>query len=473
MKFTSFPDAALRRFTPPSLFFFAGFLLAFAQAGDEPVDAEKHWGQWRGPTSTGVAPHGEPPLEWSETNNVRWKVEIPGHGNATPIVWGDRVYVQTAVETEKKGEPAEQPPSRDGDGGRDRRGRGRGRGGRNWMGSEQPTHIYEFVVLALDRTTGKTIWQKTLCQELPHEGGHRDSTQASNSPITDGEHLFAYFGSRGLYCLDMQGKTIWKKDFGEMKTRRSFGEGSSPALYENTIVVNWDHEGQSFIVALDKNTGAQRWKVERDEPTSWATPLILVVDGKPQVMASGSNLIRSYDLITGELVWQCGGMTSNVIPTPVKGHGLVYATSGYRGNMLQAIRYAGAHGDITDSAAVAWKYDGKGTPYVPSPLLYDDSLYLVDSNRAILSCFDAATGKQHYSKQRLESLEGVYASLVGAENRVYVVGRNGTTAVIKHGHEFQLLATNTLDDGFNASPAIVGDAIYLRGLRYLYCIARN
>lgn len=428
-------------------------------------DVEKYWPQWRGPEASGVAPHGKPPLEWSETRNIRWKVEIPGKGNATPIVWGDRVYVQTAVKTDQ---PADTAASADGSSPERH-----GRRGRSWMGTVQPTHIYEFSIHALDRRTGKTVWQKTLCKELPHEGGHRDASQASNSPVTDGRHIFAYFGSRGFYCLDMRGKVIWEKHFGKMHTRMGFGEGSSPALYGDTVVVNWDHEGQSFIVALDKKTGRQRWKVDRDEHTSWATPLIVVADGRPQVVTSATHRIRSYDLNTGELIWQCAGMTPNVVPSPVCGDGLVYALSGFRGHALQAIRYGDARGDITDSSSVAWKYDGKGTPYVPSPLLYGDALYFLDNNRAILSCVDAKSGTPHYTRQRLDGVQGVYASPVGADGRVYIVGLNGAAAVVKRGPAFQLLATNVLEDGFSASPAIVDGEIYLRGEKFLYCIAAD
>jgi outer membrane protein assembly factor BamB len=341
------------------------------------------------------------------------------------------------------------------------------------MGSVTPTHLHKFIILALDRRTGGVLWQRDLCEQLPHEGGHRDAGQASNSPVTDGKHIIAYFGSRGLYCLDMRGQVIWEKDFGKMETRMGFGEGSSPTLHGDTVIVNWDHEGQSFIVALDKKTGKQRWKVNRDERTSWATPLVVEHDGKPQVVVSATGLIRSYDLNTGELLWQCGGMTRNVIPSPVCGNNLIYAMSGFRGSALLAIRYADAKGDITDAPAVAWKYDGRGTPYVPSPLLYGDTLYFLDTNRAILSCVEAASGKPYYAKQRLEGMQGVYASPVGASNRVYITGRDGKTAVIKRSSEYELLATNTLDDSFTASPAIVGSEIYLRGHKHLYCIAKK
>ena len=430
-------------------------------AGDSSGDGDSWWPQWRGPQMNGVAPAGDPPLEWSESKNIRWKVDVPGLGHATPIIWGDRIYVQTAVKTDQqvKSKEPEAPPD---DGGRRRRRR-----------TETPTHVHTFMILALDRSTGKTVWQRTLGEALPHEGGHQDASQASNSPVTDGEHIIAYFGSRGLYCLDMDGQVLWQKDFGTMQTRRGFGEGSSPALYGDTVIVNWDHEGQSFIVALDKKTGQQKWKVDRDEQTSWSTPVVVEVNGKPQVVTSAASKIRSYDLRTGELLWQCGGMTENVIPTPVHGDGLLYFASGFRGSALMAVRYAEAAGDVTGSKAVAWVYEGKGTPYVPSVLLYDDLLYFLDTNRAVLSCVRAKTGETCYVRQRLEDLQGVYASPVAVNGRMYIAGLGGKTAVIQAGPEFKLLAVNVLDEGFSASPAIVGSEIYLRGRSHLYCIGQK
>jgi len=441
-----------------------GLLPVMSALADDSSDVRaRYWPQWRGPLMTGVAPHGDPPIEWSESKNIKWKVEIPGLGHATPIVWEDRIYIQTAVKTDKKAaskEAGEEPAKP--------RGHGGGR-----MRIEAPTHLHQFVVLALDRQTGKTIWQRTVREELPHEGNHQDASQASNSPVTDGQHLFAHFGSRGLYCLDMDGKVLWQKDLGEMQTRRSFGEGSSPALYGDTLVVNWDHEGQSFIVALDKRTGTQKWKVDRDEPTSWATPLVIDVGGKPQVVTSAANSVRAYDLGTGDLRWKCSGMTMNVVPSPFESDGLLYFTSGFRGSALMAVRYAGAEGDITGSESVAWVYKDKGTPYVPSMALHDDRLYFLDTNRAMLACVDAKTGSPLYTNQRLEGLQGVYASPVVASGRVYIAGRGGKTAVIQDGPEFKLLATNALDESFAASPVIVGREILLRGRSHLYCIASD
>jgi outer membrane protein assembly factor BamB len=421
--------------------------------------ADAYWPQWRGPAATGVAPHGDPPTEWSETKNIRWKVAIPGRGHATPIVWGERVYIQTAVPTERVAEsqPAERSPAEP--------------HATSGPTESEPARIHKYMLLALDRRTGQTVWEQTLCEAAPHEGGHTDSSQASNSPATDGERIIAYFGSRGVYCLDMDGKLVWKKDLGQMKTRRGFGEGSSPTLYRDTVIITWDNEGPSFIVALDKKTGAERWRTDREEPTSWATPLVLAADGKAQVITSATKRIRSYDFQTGKLLWECTGLTENVIPTPVSASGLVYCTSGFRGSALLAIRYADAQGDITGSPAIAWTYDGKGTPYVPSPLLLGDELYFLQENRAVLSCLDAKNGQPHYAKERLEGLRDVFSSPVGASGRVYVVGRDGKMAVIQAGPEFKILATNALDDSFTASPAIVGKEIYLRGYEHLYCIA--
>ncbi|MBI1927213.1 PQQ-like beta-propeller repeat protein [Candidatus Poribacteria bacterium] len=344
--------------------------------------------------------------------------------------------------------------------------RGGGRGG------EQPTQIHKFDLLAIDRRNGSILWQRTAREELPHEGTHLTRSWASHSPVTDGEHVYAYFGSRGLYCFDMQGNLKWEKDLGNMAIKMGFGEGSSPALYGEVVIVNWDHEGDSFITALDKKTGEERWRVERDERTSWSTPIVVEHNGRGQVITSATHRIRSYDLATGNLLWECGGMTDNTIPSPVTADGMVYVTSGFRGNALQAIRLAAASGDITGSEAIVWEYN-RDTPYVPSPLLYGDALYFLKSNNGILSCFNAKTGEAYYGPQRLDGIREVYASPVGASNRVYIADRDGATLVIQHGPEFKVLAQNVLDDGFDASPAIVGNEIYLRGRKYLYCIASD
>ncbi len=424
-----------------------------AVAGPATAD-DATWPSWRGTTSNGVAPNARPPLKWSEGSNVRWKTELPGTGQASPIVWGDRVYVQTAVDTGKEGPAVEEA---------DEPGRRRGR---------KPTTLFEFSLLSIDRASGKIVWQTKLAEAVPHEGVHPDSSHASTSPVTDGKHIYAWFGSRGLFCVDLDGKVVWEKQFGKMYTRNSFGEGGAPLLHDDLIIVLWDHEGDDdFLVACDKKTGEERWRVARDEPTTWSSPILLPARGGPQVAVNAHNKIRSYDLKTGRLVWECGGMTMNVIPTLVYDDERVYAISGFRGNALVAIKYHEAKGDVTGTDAVAWSYEGKGTPYVPSPTLYNGLLYFLDNNRAILSCLDGQTGEVYYGRQRIEEVTGAYASLVAANGRIYLAARDGNTAVIKAGEDYELLAVNALDDVFDASPALVGKEMFLRGRKHLYCIA--
>jgi outer membrane protein assembly factor BamB len=449
-----------------------GLGVSFAQAQDS------NWPQWRGPLMTGVSPTADPPITWSETTNIKWKTKIPGRGLATPLVWGDRIFIQTAIPVAKADDSSEsktgstttandKPDKSESAGGTSDQSPPRHRG--HGMSSPPPTKPYQFVLLCLDRRNGKTLWQKVAREEVPHEGTQFDNSFASSSPVTDGKLVIAYFGSRGLHCYDMQGNLKWEKDLGRMKTKLSFGEGSSPVLFGDTIVVNWDHEGPSFIVALAKDTGEELWRTPRGEQTSWATPIVIQQAGKAEVITAAARKIRSYDLANGKLLWECAGLTTNAIPTPVFGNGLVYATTGFRGHIMLAIRPGGT-GDLTGTDAIAWTLT-KGTPYVPSPLLYDDRLYFFSGNTAILSCVDATSGHPLYDEQRVEDLQGVYASPVGAAGRVYLVGRNGVTVVIKHADKFEILATNRLDEQFDASPALADKELFLRGHEYLYCVA--
>jgi outer membrane protein assembly factor BamB len=429
----------------------AGALGAFASMlADSDPAGERFWPQWRGPEATGASKQADPPIEWSETSNIRWKVEIPGRGSASPVIWGDRIFLLTAVPQDVPGEGAHEP-----------------------LGGVEPRAAHRFTILALDRRTGRVVWEQVAKEETPHEGAHREhGTWASSSAVTDGERVFASFESHGVYAYDMDGKLLWQKDLGDKQMRNEFGEGSTPALYNNRLVLVWDHQGDSFIVALDALTGKELWRRERDEIDSWATPLIVEHNGRAQVVTSAMNRVRSYDLETGDEVWESDGTTMNPIPSPVSAEGMVFVTAGFRGSDLKAIRLADAKGDITGSGALAWTLD-RDTPYVPSPLLYDGVLYLLKSNSGILSAFDAQSGKPHYQLQRLEDVPEVFASPVGAGGRVYIPGRDGKTMVIRHGPTFEVLATNTLEDGFDASPAVVDKEIYLRGHRYLYCIAAS
>jgi len=416
-------------------------------------DAGKNWPQWRGPLGMGVAPDADPPVKWSESKNIRWKVKLPGLGHSTPVIWGDRILITTAVPSGEKLEP-------------------RYSGAPGAHDNLPVTRRHEFVVLALSRHQGKTIWKKTLHKDLPHEGGHYTGSLASASPVTDGTHLFAFFGSRGLYCLDLDGKLVWKKDLGRMSTKHGHGEGSSPALHDDTLVVNWDHEGQSFLVAFEKSTGRERWKVERDEVTSWTTPIIVEHKGTRQVIVPGTARMRAYDLESGKVIWKCGGLSANIVASPVAADGMVFAGSSYEKRAFLAIRLDGAKGDITDTDNVVWTRI-HGTPYIPSPLLYGEAIYFLRHYQNILSRVSIKTGKDLGGPFRLGAIRNVYSSPVAASNRIYITDLDGTTLVLSHSDEPDLLAVNQLDDSFSASAAVVGKELFLRGAKHLYCIAKE
>ena len=432
-------------------------LAATVIVAQEPATADRFWPQWRGPLGTGVAPHAQPPVEWSESTNVRWKVEIPGRGSSTPVIWDDRLFVLTAVPT------GEEVVSRDGFFTRIRR---------RIMGGVGATAVQRFLILAIDRRDGRVIWERLAQEKLPHEGTHQTGTWASPSAVTDGEVVCAFFGSPGLYCYDLDGRPLWETELGDMRIRLGFGEGASPTLYRDLLIVLWDHEGESFIVAFDKRTGRERWRTPRDEMTSWTSPLVVELEEGAQVVTSATGAVRGYDVDTGRLLWHDEGVTLNAIPSPVAADGVVFVTSGYRGNRLAAIDLSAASGDVRGSAAVIWSVD-RDTPYVPSPLLHDGLLYVLKGNSGVLTSFDARTGARRYGPERLSGIRNVYASPVAAAGRLYVTSRDGTTVVLRVGPTFEVLAVNTLDDGFDASPAIVGGELYLRGQQYLYCIAEG
>jgi len=438
----------------PAVLILFSFHLATAQSSNP--DYNQYWPQWRGPLVTGEAPHGNPPVEWSESKNVKWKIEIPGKGHATPIIWEDKVYITTAIETDQKIEEKEEAEPSSGRG----------------MRGLKAESVMDFRVMAINRENGELIWQTTVIQEAPIDGTHNTGTWASNSPITDGEHLYAYFGSRGLYCLDFDGKVLWERDFGQMSKKMNFGEGSTPALYKDKIVILWDHEEDSFLYILDKKTGKDIKKIPRDERTTWSSPLIVEVGGKPQIITHGTTQIRSYDLESGEIVWTGSGMTANVIPHPIVKDNMLYIMSGFRGNASRVIDLTKARGNTDGSDAVIWEYN-KNCSYTPSVLLANDKLYFLRSNNGNLTCLDAEDGKENYVLEKLEGTGTIFASPVGAKDRLYVTSQSGISYVIKQGPTFEILSKNVLDDGNFASPAIVGDDLFIRGFQFLYCLSED
>ena len=429
---------------------FAVNLRADAPADEAADEALQYWPQWRGPLGNGVATT-DGPLHFGATENIKWKIDIPGRGFSTPIVWGHRLFLTTAIPVEQDG------PSR-----------GRGRS----------LVRQRFDVICIDRRTGKILWQKTAKEAMPHEGYHRTlGSYATASPVTDGEHVYVFFGSFGLYSFDMDGNLEWSRDFDvKMQIFNRFGEGSTPALHGNTLVVLFDHEGQSFIEAVDKRSGETLWKIPRDEGTAWTSPYILVHEGRSQVVVTGRDFIRSHDLETGEEIWRCAGLSRLPIPTPVTGHGLLFAASGTGERRVRAIRL-GETGDLTDTDAVVWKLD-RAAPYNPTPLLWGDELYLVrdgglNRGTSMFSAFDAKTGSAHYVQKRLPSSYTVKASPVGAGDRIYLLTEEGDVLVIKRGTEFEVLAVNSMDEMFLASPIIVDGVLFLRGADHLFAISEN
>jgi len=413
--------------------------------------AVRNWPQWRGPQANGVAPLGDPPITWSETNNVRWKIALPGKGHSSPIVWGEHVFLTAAVPVGDAQKPVYD----------------------NAPGTHNNvpvTHRHQFAVFAFSRRDGRVLWKEVLREEFPHEGGHETGSLASNSPVTDGERLYAFFGSRGLYCLDLKGEVKWQKDLGRMNTLHAHGEGSSPVLHVDLLIVCWDHEGDSALYAFDKRTGKEHWKVARDEKTSWSTPLIVEHEGKSQIVVSATKRVRGYDPATGAQLWECAGLTDNVVSSPVYSQGILIAGNSYYQQSMVAIRLAGAKGDITGSDRVAWKLN-RLTPYVSSPLMYDDTLYFLRHNQNVLSRLEPASGKPRGEPLRLDGIRDfIFASPVGAAGRIYITGRDGATVVLRHDSENATLAVNRLEDSFSASPALADQELYLRGERFLYCL---
>lgn len=426
------------------------------------ADGPTPWPQWRGPAFNGYQSDGNPPLEFSEDKNLRFKVAVPGAGLASPIVYDGVVYLLTAeaadaaAEAESRKKAADKAEKRE------------------WPPSVEPV-AQAFKLLAYSAETGELLWQRTASEHVPHESHYLDASWASATPITDGERIYAHFGSNGTYVYSMDGELLWKKDLGNMKTRNGFGEGTSPLLWQDLLIIPWDHEEDSFLVALDRKTGEEAWRVARPgEASSWVTPIVVdgAGDAGPQLILPGTGKSRGYDPRSGDEIWSLGGMTKNTIPSPVSRNGKVYMMSGFRGTVLQAVDLKTAKGDLTDSPAVIFTFD-RHTPYVPSPILIDDNLCFIKHMKNILTCLDADTGAVRFTEVRLPGIQNVYASPVGAEDRIYIFDKDGSSVVVKNGATFEFLAQSQLDEAVDASPAIYGDSLFVRSRSHLYRFAET
>jgi len=442
-------------------FRFCGALLALALAAEAcpQIQAQQasDWAQWRGPLGTGEAPNSTPPLEWSETRNIHWKSKLPGRGSGTPIVCNNYIFVLCAVDVGRKVAPELSPEEK---------------ANRKDFQRKTPISKQRLGILALNRSDGSIAWKSIATVADPHEAIHEDGTWASSSVATDGTYVVAYFGSYGLFAYDFSGKQLWSKSLSPLR-RRAFGEGSSPALYRGRIVIQRDHDGDSELLAFDAKSGRELWRTHREERVTWASPVVVDVDGKAQVLTNGSQAIRAYDFASGKLIWECAGMTPNAIPTPVSKNGVAYFASGFNGSSLLAVRLTGSEGDLSVGDALLWKIR-RHTPYVPTPLLMEDRLYFTSSNDGIISAANLQTGKLTTKAQRLEAIDGIYASPVGASKHIYLLGHMGNTVVLSTEDPSKPLFVNHLDDApFAASPAIAGDELFIRGEHYLYCIGRT
>ncbi len=404
-----------------------------------------HWPTWRGPSMNGrAAEDANPPIEFGEDLNLAWKTELPGLGSSTPIVVDDRIYLTSAAPVETDGwlrEDGTYPP---------------------------PTAVpHRFLVHAHSRKDGSLLWQREVCQATPMEKGHRDGTFASGSIVTDGTRLFAFFGSRGVFALDMDGKLLWSKDLGEQQTLAGFGEGASPALWGDTLILPWDHEGPSALIALDTKSGDEKWRQARDMDSAWSTPIVVEVQGKPQVIVTGSKTTVGYDLVTGQPVWTCAGMSLNPTNSPLEADGVLYVMNSYKGKVIQAIRLEGAKGELSESPALIWSH-GKSASYVPGGVVSGGNYFFLREDSGTLNCLDAITGETRFYGERLDDLRVVHASIMSAGKRLYIPGRGGAVVVVSASATFEQLAVNKLDDTFGASPVAIGRSLFLRGHRYLY-----
>jgi outer membrane protein assembly factor BamB len=431
------------------------FMLAAsaARAADPAVDTR--WAGWRGPGGQGVATGTGLPTEWSESKNVAWKTPIPGKGHSSPVIWGDLVFLTTAIEGEVvPGAKAVQHLDE----------------GKEFIHPDAvgADRTHKFEVLAIDAKTGKILWERVAFEGTPYDSAHRKASFASPTAVTDGKHVYAFFGSEGLYAYDFDGKLVWKAAMPGI-ANMGVGYGTSPVLHGGLVIVQCDEDGgeKSFIAAYDATTGKEAWRVPRKIQVSWATPVIVRAGERDELVTAGTEWLIAYDPGTGKELWRSKGLESNAVPTPVVGKDVVVLTSGYPSKRAIAIRPGGS-GDITGSDRVLWTYD-KGTAYVPSPILYGDFVYLV-TDKGLMTCLDAKTGAVRYEGARPPVPATFMASPVAFDGKILLPSQDGDVFVIKAGPAHEVLRTNSLGEPISASPAIANGRIYIRGEKTLFAL---
>ena len=416
-----------------------------------------HWPQFRGTGAMGVAEHPGLPEKWNQGKNVSWKVAVEGMGWSCPCVWGERIFITTAVSsvaTEKIKEGL-------------------------YFGGERPApkDLHEWKVVCLDLKTGKTLWSQTVHSGVPPHARHLKNSYASETPVTDGERVYAYFGNVGLFTFDMDGNRIWEYRWKSVKTRHGWGTAASPCLHKDRIYVINDNDEQSFLAALDKKSGALVWSKDRDEPSNWSPPFVWENSLRTEIITPGTGRTRSYDL-DGNVLWTLRGLSSITVPSPFASGDLLYLCSGYVGDKrkpLFAIK-PGAQGDITlgsdetENRFIAW-CQKKAAPYMPTPLLYDGRVYVL-LDRGLLSCYEAKTGKVIYDRERLGRSAKFTASPLAYNGRIFCFGERGETVVVEAGDSFRMIGRNELGDLIMSTPAIAGNSLLIRTINHLYCIRK-
>ena len=415
-----------------------------------------NWPQWRGADGSGVSNEKNLPSEWSPTKNIKWKTAVDGRAHSSPIVWGNRIFITTAIEGEAvPGAKAAKHSLEE---------------GKEFVHPDSigANRKHTFKVVCLDRDTGKIVWQSTAWEGTPYDDRHRKSSYAASTPATDGKMVYAFFGTEGLYAYDYKGKLAWKAQLGNIATL-GMGVATSPILFENLVILQCDEDNgnSSFIVALDKKTGKEVWRTPRKIQVSWSTPLLVRTANRTELIASGTEAVISYDPATGKELWRHKGLESNAIPSPVANNEMTFLVAGYPAKIAMAIKL-GQSGDLTGTPNVLWKHT-KGTAYVPSPILYGDYLYLT-TDRGILTCIDARTGEVKYEGGRLPIPATFTASPVAFEGKILMTSEDGDTFMVKAGPKHEVLATNSVGEPVYASPAIADGRIFIRGEKHIYCI---
>jgi outer membrane protein assembly factor BamB len=434
------------------------------------VFAEQEWPQFRGPKSGVAADDPALPDTWSATTNVAWKIDVPGRGWSSPVVSGDHVFITAAVNTKGSEESLKPVPSYT----------PRSFGGpMSGQDISTSTDQHRWVLYDVDFNTGKIRWEQTIRTSVPSEPKHQKNSYASETPITDGERVYAYFGNLGLFAFDMSGKPVWSKPMDSFKVRNGWWHAASPIIHRDRVYIVNDNDERSFIAAYDKKTGDEIWRTIREEGSNWATPFVWENGSRTEIVTAGTKKVRSYDL-NGKLLWEFSGMASIDIPTPLAAHGLLFITSGYPADPLRpayAIR-PGASGDIslkkdeTSNAFIAWSHPTLG-PYNPSPIVYGDYYYTL-FDRGLFTCHDAKTGKEIYGRQRITADAAGFTSSPWAYNgKIFMTSEDGDTYVIQAGPEFKVLGKNSLDEMTLATPAVARGSLFIRTASKLYRITRS